>query len=412
MAKIYLSELSAVLAEKHGIDRRVAQRFVTSVVAVVQSGLESDRMVKVKGLGTFKIIDVEARESVNVNTGERLVIDSHSKLTFLPDNAMKELVNKPFSQFETVVLNDGVEFNDVAEEEETPAVEEENTVEEEVAPVVIEEKETPVVEEMEEAPVFEEKEEEVPVIEEKEEVPVVEEEAPMVEETESPTLAEELEEKEEEVEKAEEEPEEEEPKEQEPEEQEPEEEEAEEETVAPLMEEYESEPEKKTNWLLKIGIPLVTLLLGFGAGYLVGHGIGNTSSEEPKQPVAQVTQQTTEPQATEQETATEEEQQTEPQAEEESDVPIWDQYNDLDPRTRNGYYYITGLDRIEIAKANDNSSRIARRVFGAAELACYIEVFNGIDGRTVLEEGTEVKIPVIEPKKNVKRRLEQQNNQQ
>ena len=153
MAKIFLSELSAVLAEKHGIDRRTAQRFVTSVVSVVQRGLEADRIVKIKGLGTFKIIDVEARESVNVNTGERLVIDSHSKLTFLPDNTMKELVNRPFSQFETVVLNDGVNFDEPEEdtpidieEVSTEAVETEE--EETIAPVVEKEEEAivPVVE--------------------------------------------------------------------------------------------------------------------------------------------------------------------------------------------------------------------------------------------------------------------------
>ena len=397
MAKIYLSELSAVLAEKHGIDRRVAQRFVTSIVGVVQSGLEADRMVKVKGLGTFKIIDVEARESVNVNTGERLVIDSHSKLTFLPDNAMKELVNKPFSQFETVVLNDGVEFNDVAEEDETPAVEEENTVEEEVAPVVIEEKEAPVIIKEKETPVIEE--EDASVEEQKEEEtpsPVVEEVKPI--ET-IQTIVDVPKEVEVETEKAEN-------------------------TLPPGWKRADEEDDddssteqmpkerKKFGWGHLAATALIALLVGGGVGYMLGHGSADATTEELQPQVAQTVSQNDQPQATEEETATEEEQLAEPQAEEESDVPIWEKYNDLDPRTRNGYYYITGLDRIEIAKANDNSSRIARRVFGAAELACYIEVFNGIDGRTVLEEGTEVKIPVIEPKKNVKKRLEQQNNQQ
>ena len=397
MAKIYLSELSAVLAEKHGIDRRVAQRFVTSIVGAVQSGLEADRMVKVKGLGTFKIIDVEARESVNVNTGERLVIDSHSKLTFLPDNAMKELVNKPFSQFETVVLNDGVEFNDVAEEDETPAVEEENTVEEEVAPVVIEEKEAPVIIKEKETPVIEEEEASVEEPKEEEALsPVIEEVKPI--ET-IQTIVDVPKEVEVETEKAEN-------------------------TLPPGWKRADEEDDddssteqmpkegKKFGWGHLAATALIALLVGGGAGYMLGHGSADATTEELQPQVAQTVSQNDQPQATEEETATEEVQLAEPQAEEESNVPIWEKYNDLDPRTRNGYYYITGLDRIEIAKANDNSSRIARRVFGAAELACYIEVFNGIDGRTVLEEGTEVKIPVIEPKKNVKKRLEQQNNQQ
>jgi hypothetical protein len=80
---------------------------------IIQTNLEKDKVVKIKGLGTFKIIDVDDRESVNVNTGERVLIEGHNKITFTPDALMKELVNKPFSQFETVVLNDGVDFEDM-----------------------------------------------------------------------------------------------------------------------------------------------------------------------------------------------------------------------------------------------------------------------------------------------------------
>ena len=104
--------------------------------------------------------------------------------------------------------------------------------------------------------------------------------------------------------------------------------------------------------------------------------------------------------------------QVEPQVAEDESTPIWEKYDGMDTRTRTGYYYITGLDKVIKAKAGDTSTRIARRVFGAAELCCYIEVFNGINGSTVLDEDTEVKIPKIESKKAVKKRLEQQNNQQ
>lgn len=113
MNRISIYELARVLILKNGLDRQDAEHFVSSIFSIVRSALERDCVVKIKGLGTFKIIGVEARESVNVNTGERVVIESHGKVTFTPDATMKELVNKPFSQFETVVLNDGVEFDDM-----------------------------------------------------------------------------------------------------------------------------------------------------------------------------------------------------------------------------------------------------------------------------------------------------------
>ena len=112
MAKISILELSSVLVQRYGLNKRDASIFVSAMFDIIQSALERDRLVKVKGLGTFKIIDVDDRESVDVNTGERVLIEGHGKITFTPDQMMKELVNKPFSQFETVVLNDGVEIEE------------------------------------------------------------------------------------------------------------------------------------------------------------------------------------------------------------------------------------------------------------------------------------------------------------
>ena len=137
MGKINLNELSAVLIERFGLNKRDAQQFIAQMVDVIRQGISQDKLVKVKGLGTFKIVEVGARESVNVNTGERVTIDSHSKLTFTPDAAMKELVNKPFSQFETVVLNEGVDFSDMEDENE-PSVVEEEPVTETVEPAAAE----------------------------------------------------------------------------------------------------------------------------------------------------------------------------------------------------------------------------------------------------------------------------------
>lgn len=116
MGKISIYDIAKILVDKNGLTKSESEQFVAAIFDVIQEGLEHDSLVKVKGLGTFKIIGVEARESVNVNTGERVVIESHEKVTFTPDAVMKELVNKPFSQFETVVLNDGIEFDDISED--------------------------------------------------------------------------------------------------------------------------------------------------------------------------------------------------------------------------------------------------------------------------------------------------------
>ena len=117
MGRISILELAAVLSKRYGLNKNDATSFVSKMFDVIQRSLEQDKIVKIKGLGTFKIIDVDARESVNVNTGERVLIEGHNKITFTPDALMKELVNKPFSQFETVVLNEGVDFEDVPENE-------------------------------------------------------------------------------------------------------------------------------------------------------------------------------------------------------------------------------------------------------------------------------------------------------
>lgn len=109
MEKINLDNLATELAAKLDIRQKQARLFLKVFVETIQKGIADDGLVKVKGLGTFKLIDVDARESIDVNTGERFIIDSHQKLTFTPEAAMKELVNRPFSAFDTVMLNDGVD---------------------------------------------------------------------------------------------------------------------------------------------------------------------------------------------------------------------------------------------------------------------------------------------------------------
>ena len=116
MDKKTIQEIASILVEKNGLQQRDAERFALAMFSVIREGLEREGQVKVRGLGTFKIIGVEARESVSVMTGERVLIQGHDKITFTPDATMKELVNKPFSQFETVVLNEGVVFDDLKDE--------------------------------------------------------------------------------------------------------------------------------------------------------------------------------------------------------------------------------------------------------------------------------------------------------
>lgn len=125
--RINLQDIARKVGEARGLSLAESDAFVRTWMALMEEALETDHVVKIKGLGTFKRIEVESRESVHVNTGERIRIESHYKLSFVPDPWMREQINRPFSHFETVVLNEGVNFEDVpvlsyeeeAEEEET-----------------------------------------------------------------------------------------------------------------------------------------------------------------------------------------------------------------------------------------------------------------------------------------------------
>lgn len=110
--KLNIQDLIDLLAEKHGMSKKNADSFVKEFFQLIEEALEKDKYVKIKGLGAFKLIDVESRESVNVNTGERFEIQGHTKVSFTPEPALKDIINKPFSHFETVVLNDGTVLED------------------------------------------------------------------------------------------------------------------------------------------------------------------------------------------------------------------------------------------------------------------------------------------------------------
>ena len=175
--KITIQDIIDLLCQKHNIDRKEAELFTKGMFDLIEEALATEKFVKVKGLGTFKLTEVDARESVDVNTGERIEIQGHTKVSFTPDTTMKELINKPFSHFETVVLNDGVELEDTVACEDvetshlevldsTTEVKDTSIVE---TPIIKEEsissEESVINESIVEEPVVEEAELEEPVIE-------------------------------------------------------------------------------------------------------------------------------------------------------------------------------------------------------------------------------------------------------
>lgn len=157
--RLTIQDLAGLLADHTGKDKNVTERFLREFIAIVSEGVFADKIVKIKGLGTFKIIAVEKRESIHVNTGERFLIPAHYKFSFLPDKELKELVNKPFSFFETTEIGEDVDFSDMDVSEDT---EEKETEDESVEEVMPEEQllSPPVTESSDET------EEELPVVEE------------------------------------------------------------------------------------------------------------------------------------------------------------------------------------------------------------------------------------------------------
>ena len=363
MGKIFMAELADMLAQKAGISKREAQQFLTDFVETIQDGVNNDKLVKIKGLGTFKVIDVDARESVNVNTGERVTIDSHQKLTFTPDAAMKELVNKPFSQFETVVLNDGVEFDDEPEVEE-PAIAEE-TPEPVVEPTPEPEPEPVVVPEPEPEPTIVPEPEPEPVV-----VPEPEPEPEPMPEPEPEA------------------------------------------DPAPVEEEVAEEAEEKSAsyWWLWLLIAIIACVISFAGGYLYGRHMemqelfaedapADTAAVQAAPVVevkdtAKVDTMQVKPEA---EVKEPEVKQPEPEVKQPEPEPEWKKYEAMDVRVRTGAYGIVGTDRMEKVRPGDTMKRIARRTLGEG-MECYIEVYNN-NTTSDLKEGQEVKIPKLKLKK-------------
>ena len=450
MGKISIQDLSSVLVDKRGLSKKEASNFISEMFDIVQQELEKEKLVKIKGLGTFKIIDVDDRESVNVNTGERVLIEGHGKITFTPDSLMKELVNKPFSQFETVVLNDGVEFEEeelreeVSESQETdgdpstmalvdfglgnvkadlssfPVIEDHIKKDDEIVEEPVAEE--PVVKEpIAEKPVVKEPVVAEPIVDEiAEEEPVAEE--PAKESAKEPTAEEPATE-----EPIEEEPAAEESIEEEPAAEGPTPDEIEEEDVV-----YDDEEENSgsKSWLWA----LIGCVVGLACGYLLGNyfpfGASPQTPEAPQQeqtatakPAAEqkenivsidsleAVKDSTEKAATAQKPAKPETPKAEPAKEAPKTEPakpaadatetLSAKYAEKDARVRLGAYHIVGTDKVVKAKEGQTLKQISRTYLGP-DMECYMEVYNDMKANDVLKAGQEVKIPKLVWKKAVR----------
>ena len=385
MSKLNIYDLCSVLTSKNGLDDKESHRFIKAIFDVIQEGLDEDKIVKVKGLGTFKIIEVDDRESINVNTGERVLIEGHSKLTFTPDSVMKEIVNKPFSQFETVILNEGVDFPEPVVEEpavediiaDEPAEDKQIIVEPQIDNSVVEKS---VVKE----PVAEEPVAEEPVAEKN----VAEE--PVAEEPVAGDSVVEFTDDNDNVQSGEEN----------------------------SVEESVFETSNNNSilrWILS-GVAVLLLILGAAyGGYLYGR---YELSEEIayKQmkadlKTAEITTKKAQVAIKKDSVAQEvdatkigamsidnKDESANDEAKTETAKTSSDKYEAMDIRVRTGAYRIIGEDRTVKAKAGQTVEDIATKLLGPG-MSCYVEVYNGLDGKATLKEGQTIKIPKLELKK-------------
>ena len=425
MGRLTIQDIAKVLVTKNGLKQSEANRFASELFAVIQERLKKNDLVKVKGLGTWKVITVEARESISVRTGDRVMIDEHSKITFTPDATMKELVNKPFSQFETVVLNDNVEFDDLKEQPddtefedikddltedeqnqfEQPEQQEETTTVLPLLDIPDEElKEEPVeepVEESVEEPVEESGEESVeesgeesvdePKVEPAEEPAVVSEEIP--EETPEDII-----------------------------------EETHEETPEEMLETFDDDEEDKSiswsKWLgIALGVICLVVLAALGGYHYgskqmakavmsdtvyvrdtvyvpvnqdtanVGKPAETVAGQEPSK-VAEPKVETPKPKEVKAEKPKAEQPKVEP-------APEVDKYAAKDERVRLGAYRIVGLDHEVTVLQGQTFYSICRAHLGP-DMECYIEVYNNLPRNPQIKAGQVIKIPKLQLKKRKK----------
>lgn len=444
MGKYSITQLATILVKKNGISNDEALKFVTAIFDIVKEGLETDKLVKIKGFGTFKIIDVDPRESVNVNTGERVLINGHQKITFTPDSVMKEMVNRPFAQFETVVLNDGVDFSDIdklsninenidkqeetqeelqeiiqEEEEEKKEEGKKEDGKEEVHDITPQESSTnddvvrnqTTISPTKELAETSTKETTEKLIEESSEKPIEEPAEKLIEELAEKPI-------EETAEKLIEEP-------------------AEKQIEEPAedpIEDFDKEENSHNFTTILLSIASCLLLMAASAyiGYLYGIEEGRhqektsqiskystyldkqneelrtkrlaeeaKATKEAKKTKNDTTKQTAKDNKTD--TTTNNKPKENNKTKEDNNDDNFSKYDNMDARVRTGAYVIVGIDKYIIVREGQTVGKIAKALLGPG-MSCYIEVLNGVTENEPLKEGTKIKIPKLRHKKAAKKK--------
>ncbi|APW33022.1 DNA-binding protein [Prevotella intermedia ATCC 25611 = DSM 20706] len=376
MAKTALQLIADAVAKKHKITVKEAEKFVSAIFDVVNEGLKTDKLVKVKGLGTFKVQAVKPRESVNVNTGERVLIEGHEKVSFTPDATMKELVNKPFAQFETVVLNDGVDFADiesksddeekaentdeivVSAEEIVASDEEKAETKEEITAEIIDEKPAEEVPQptVEIPMVAVEAKEEIAKEREEEQKAAVEEKETVVE-----VKAEAVEEQPEQV------------------------------AEVPKVNAFPIEKPKKINWLLWSSVAFAVIAVMYFFGYKFGKDAALRDNKmairtQAEDSLAEKTKTTAK------QTATNTGKTTAKAAQQATDEAEKYKKMSSDKRIRYGAYDIVGIEKTVVLKKGQTMQSYSRRALGP-DMVGYFQVLNNA---TTMSAGDTMKVPKVE----------------
>ena len=416
--KITLQDLVELLSIKLGITKKHADTIVREFFNLIEEALATEKYVKIKGLGTFKLTEVDSRESMNVNTGERIEIQGHTKISFTPDTIMKDLINKPFSHFETVVLNDGVQLEDTPFEEEAKtdeitdekveiiveqpemqvvAVEEEvpaNMEETSVQQVVVEEESV-----AEEEPSEEDVDTQVPVVEEAEEANIVEETSNEESETQVPVVEEEVEEPKEETVPVEEHPIENAEKQEEPIEEsiaaEEKQEEHRQEKIQPEIIREPQHSNNQTTFRVLIGIIIVlVLIILFGLYWMFMRSDNAGNSNQVSQPVQEPSVNVIQEEPTIKEDSVQMNPDTLVAVQSESQ----EQFAVL---SENVEYAIAGTITTLTLEPGQTLVKLALKYYGSKNFWPYIMQHNPdvIKDADIVPIGATIKIPKLEPKK-------------
>ena len=376
--RINLQDLAQGLASRKGISKKDAEAFVRNVFDIIQENIVADEQVKIKGLGTFKLVMVESRESVNVNTGERFVIESHPKITFTPDAVLRDQVNKPFADFQTVILNEGTsteemeyiasvvetepQLVDMTEEVEEPVEETTDTrLEDEVSAPLLAMPEVPSSNEEksnEETVTQAEEDVDVDILDKQESVPA--EKAVVSESMSSHVVHQTVEEMTVHAQHVDHQ------------------------TIEQVVSSaLDKELSKRRGVLLSWGgvaaFFLLALMLMFGMFYL-GYRMGDNIVEKPQPSITEDrTTNTVSPQG------------TKPVTVEPTPAELARKY----PQVDGGEYWIVGTKEEHIMVAGDNLYKLARKAYGDKDLANYIIVYNQLSKPNNVLLGAKIKIPEL-----------------